>query len=170
MKWTSKIYSTLLIIAVLLSVTGCNKKVQHGLEEKEMPPPFPIYNESTLVNFIETDSIYRVFDLAQKENKLTLLEFYTDWCLPCQIMDETVYQNKIVSRFLNENFVNYKINAEKLNGPTLGFLYQVKQYPTFLFLNSKGRIIKRHNGSLNQTELMLISEEAMRLFHIPDTE
>ena len=48
-------------------------------------------------------------------------------------MDQEVYPDKKVSKFLNENFINYKVDAEKGEGITLAEYYQIQAYPTLLF-------------------------------------
>ncbi|MCF8241518.1 MAG: DUF255 domain-containing protein [Melioribacteraceae bacterium] len=50
---------------------------------------------------------------AKAENKLLLVDFYTDWCGWCKKMDANTYTDKSVIDFLNKNFVAVKINPEK---------------------------------------------------------
>jgi len=50
--------------------------------------------------------------LAEKENKYILIDFYTDSCGYCKKMDKETYSKEEVKKFLNENFVVVKVNAE----------------------------------------------------------
>ncbi|HOK02155.1 MAG TPA: thioredoxin fold domain-containing protein [Spirochaetota bacterium] len=52
-------------------------------------------------------------DLAKKEGKGVIMFFYTDWCIYCKMMDAEVFSDVMISSFMNENFINIKINPEK---------------------------------------------------------
>nr|MBP9044561.1 DUF255 domain-containing protein [Spirochaetota bacterium] len=52
-------------------------------------------------------------DLAKKEGKGVIMFFYTDWCIYCKMMDSEVFSDAVVSSFMNENFINIKVNPEK---------------------------------------------------------
>jgi thioredoxin-related protein len=77
-------------------------------------------------------------------------------------MVQDVYSDQKMGDYLSDNFVCYKVNAEKANGPDLAFLFEVKVYPTLLWLDHKGRVVQRHEGAAYHAELMRLSEEAMR--------
>ena len=61
---------------------------------------------------------------------------------------------------MNEHFISVKINAEQGNGPNLAALYEVKSYPTLLFLDLNGRVKSRKEGAAYQTELRRMGNEA----------
>ena len=50
---------------------------------------------------------------AKKENKILLVDFYTDWCGWCKKMDASTYKDSKVVNYLKENFVIVKLNPEK---------------------------------------------------------
>lgn len=50
---------------------------------------------------------------AKKENKILLIDVYTDWCGWCKVMDRNTYTNDTVLRMLHEKFVTVKLNPEK---------------------------------------------------------
>lgn len=52
------------------------------------------------------------FPLANKENKIVLIDVYTDWCGWCKRMDADTYSNKEVISLIDEHFVPIKINPE----------------------------------------------------------
>ncbi len=95
-------------------------------------------------------------ELAKKEGKLLLVDFYTDWCHWCHKMDETTYADQEVIDQLNEYFIVVKLNPEKggivnYQGETYeaGQFAQaagVKGYPATAFFNSKVEFIHLVSG------------------------
>jgi len=85
---------------------------------------------------------------AAKEKKFVLVDFYTDWCSWCKVMDKETYGNEKVQKLLSERFVAVKVNAEsdervpfkgkKLTGRQLAAAHGVNGYPTTTFLESDG--------------------------------
>ncbi len=50
---------------------------------------------------------------AQKEGKFLLVDFYTDWCKWCKVMDEKTYADPEVQKTMNKMFVAVRLNPEK---------------------------------------------------------
>ena len=50
---------------------------------------------------------------AKAENKLVFVDVMTSWCGPCKRMASDVFPQKMVGDFMNQHFVNIKIDAEK---------------------------------------------------------
>lgn len=76
-------------------------------------------------------------------------------------MDEDVFTDPQFGAYMNENFISLKINAEAGNGPNLAALFNVKAYPTLLFLDSNGRVQTKKEGAAYQTELREMGNEAL---------
>jgi thioredoxin-related protein len=49
---------------------------------------------------------------VKAENKLILIDLYTDWCSWCKVMDKNTYTNKELIKYVNEKFYAVKLNAE----------------------------------------------------------
>ena len=113
------------------------------------------------VEFTPSDNLTAVLEMAAGKEKLVFVDFYTTWCLPCKLMDEDVFTDKGISQLMNNNFVNYKVDAEKGNGPNLALLYQVNVFPTLLFLDKNGRVLVRKEGAAYPSELRDLAEEAL---------
>ncbi|HFC00865.1 MAG TPA: DUF255 domain-containing protein [Phaeodactylibacter sp.] len=113
------------------------------------------------VNFTKSDNLTDIVDLAKKENKLVFIDFYTSWCQPCKMMSKDVFTDKEIGKFFNKKFVNYKVNAEKGNGPNIAALYNVQAYPTLIWLDTRGRVIERNEGAAYHTKLMQLANNAI---------
>ena len=62
-------------------------------------------------------------NLKNKEQKLYMIDVYTDWCGWCKVMDRETFSNPEVIAYLNQNFHAVKFDAEqktaiKFNGKT----------------------------------------------------
>jgi len=62
---------------------------------------------------------------------------------------------------MNENFISYKVDAEKGNGVSLATLYGVQGFPTLLFLDQKGNVLEKKLGAAYQREMYAMGEAAM---------
>ncbi|GEP89160.1 Thioredoxin [Chitinophaga terrae (ex Kim and Jung 2007)] len=99
--------------------------------------------------------------LAEKEQRPIFVDVYTDWCGPCKLMDATVFKEKAVGDKYNKAFVCYKLNAEKGEGRELAKQFNVKAYPTFLFLNSSGFLLHKVVGEKASAPFLAIADEAL---------
>lgn len=112
-------------------------------------------------DFAESEQLMPLLDKAKEESKLVFVDFYTDWCLPCRLMEKDVFMDRELGDFFNKNFINYKVDAEKGNGVNLAQIFNVKAYPTLLFLNEKGQVLERKEGAAYHSELKAMAESAM---------
>jgi thiol:disulfide interchange protein DsbD len=73
-----------------------------------------------------------------------IVDFYTDWCGWCQVLDRTVYPDPAVRRQL-DRAVFLRLDAER-EGSEAASLYRVNEFPTIVFLTSAGREVGRIRG------------------------
>ena len=98
----------------------------------------------------------RALEKAAKENKAIMIDFYTDWCTICKIMETNVYLDKDIVSNINYNFVPLKINAED-NDEDVKFLtnqYNINAFPTTVFINTNAFIIKKILGYIDTNDLL----------------
>ena len=81
---------------------------------------------------------------ANKEKKVVMIDFYTTWCGPCKLLDRTTWKDTKVQAWLKDKTVSIKVDAEKQR--KLSKRYQIKAYPTILFLKPDGKKIDRLVG------------------------
>ncbi len=83
---------------------------------------------------------------AKSENKVLMIDFFTDWCKWCVELDKKVYTNSEVADFANKYQINWKVDAEKGEGIDLAKKFTVSGYPTIVFVNGDGIEIDRIIG------------------------
>jgi len=115
---------------------------------------------------IEWHAFDKGIDLAQKQKKLLVVDFYTDWCHWCKVMDKDTYGNKEVITFARQNAVMAKVNAEtdeqykfkgtSYSGRELSMMFGVRGFPTTSFLSNKGELITSISGYIPADRFTLI--------------
>lgn len=115
-----------LFSAIVLSL-GCTNN-----QEKET-----IYFQGTFDDAIK---------LANQENKLVFLDFYTVWCGGCKSYDRFVFSDSIVQEYVKANYVFIRVDAEKDEGVELKDRFEVVAYPTLIIADKKGDEIGRIVG------------------------
>ena len=91
---------------------------------------------------------------AKAQNKLIFVDFYTDWCAPCKFMSINIFPQKEAGVFYNTNFISYKVNAEKGEGPAIAKEYHISGYPTLAYINYNGEVVHRVTSSMDVNELI----------------
>lgn len=57
-------------------------------------------------------SLEEAFAAQKNAPRKIFIDFYTDWCAPCKIMDKNTYTNTVISEYLNDYYYPVKFNAE----------------------------------------------------------
>lgn len=71
----------------------------------------------------------KAVELAKAQNKYILVDFYTDWCKWCHVMDDKTYSDDSIIKLINDHFIAVKINPEKEGSVTLnGQVYSNAQF------------------------------------------
>ncbi len=69
---------------------------------------------------------------------MMFVEVYTNWCVYCKQMEQTVFTKKEVGDFYNEHFINVRYNAQQQDGISIRKSYALLGLPMFLYLNANG--------------------------------
>lgn len=96
---------------------------------------------------------------AKSSGKMIFIDVYTTWCGPCKEMARTTFQSDALGKLFNKKFINIKLDAENdADGPMVSKNYSVSAYPTLLFLNAEGKLVKKLVGKQSEEKLMSIAE------------
>ncbi|MFC2101813.1 thioredoxin family protein [Bacteroidota bacterium] len=107
-------------------------------------------------------SFEQAYELNKKHPKKIFIDMYTDWCGWCKRMDATTFSDPVIADYMNKNFYNVKMDAERkdtvvIDGNTfvnpnptgkrsshqlaIELLRGKMSYPSFIFLNEKSQLL-----------------------------
>lgn len=109
----------------------------------------------------EKGSWAEVKEKAKKVNKPIFVDAYTTWCGPCKWMAKNVFTEEAVGEFFKANFVSYKMDMEKGEGPEFAKTHKVMAYPTLLFFAVNGDLVHKTVGAKQSDALISESEKAL---------
>ncbi len=115
------------------------------------------------IKFFE-GSWQQALEESKKQNKPIFVDAYAVWCGPCRWMSKNVFTQEDVGKFYNENFVNYKFDMEKGEGPVFARKYQVTAYPTLFYMDSEGVVRYRILGGRGPDDFILEGKKAVAQF------
>ena len=113
---------------------------------------------SNEINFI-SGTYSEILAKAKAENKVVMIDFFTDWCKWCVELDKKVYTVSEVAEFANTNQINWKIDAEKGEGIELAKKFGVSGFPTVLYVNASGEEIDRIVGYFPAKEFLPLMKD-----------
>lgn len=122
-----------------------------------------ITTQAQEVNWIPFE---KAIELSKKTPKPILVDLYTDWCGWCKRMDATTYKNKVLVKYINDNYYAVKMDGEgkediTFQGKTFKFVQQGRSkyhqlaaailkgkmsYPSTAFFNKEAQLIQTIPG------------------------
>lgn len=99
---------------------------------------------------------------AGKQNKLVFLDVYAVWCGPCRKLKNNTFSNSKVGKYFNENFINVSLDGETGEGAMVANRYKVTGYPTLLFIDKDGKVVKQAVGYHDADDLIRLGQSAIK--------
>lgn len=142
------------IIALSVGLLACAQESSTKTEKQVTTKKAEAPTIDTEVHWL---TVNEALELQQKEPKKIIMDFYTNWCGPCKLLEKNTFQNPDVAQYINEHFYAVKFNAEgnelvnfkgkEFSNPNYkdtkgrGYqhqfaqAFQVSAYPTIIFLD-----------------------------------
>lgn len=129
-------------------------------------------NEQVLQT-VKWHTFEEAMELNKTNPKKVLIDFYTDWCGWCKVMDKNTFANPNIATFINQNFYAVKFNAEtkdtveykgkkyfnkgngnrSANDLTVELLRGQLSYPTIVYLDEKSDLITPVPGYMTAEQI-----------------
>ena len=104
-------------------------------------------------------SLLSAKEKARSEQKYYFIEFYADWCKPCQWMQENTFNNPKLAGYINDEYIALRVNIEDFDGHALKQKYNVEYLPTIIVFNSEGEVLAKHEKSLSASQMLKILKD-----------
>ena len=131
-------------LIVFLPMAACARP-EGRAEETRSPGPGVVF---------ASGSFDEALARARSEKRLLLVDVYTDWCGWCKKLDREVFADARVAEAAR-NLVAVRVNAEK-GGEKLAEKYDIQGFPTILFVDGSGDVVKRIDGYVGAAEMLRI--------------
>ncbi|MDP1622449.1 MAG: thioredoxin family protein [Bacteroidales bacterium] len=106
----------------------------------------PGFSQNRSITFVEKPWS-EILAQAKAQNKMIFLDAYTTWCGPCKWMAANMFTKDTIADYYNASFICAHFDMEKGEGIKLAQTYQVKAYPTLLFINQAGEMVHKRVGT-----------------------
>jgi thioredoxin 1 len=87
-------------------------------------------------------------EVIQQSDEAVLVDFYADWCAPCQTMNPVLED---VVKEMEGKVKLYKLNVDR--NPQVSLQFGVRSIPHYI-LFKKGKILWRKGGYMTKRELL----------------
>lgn len=107
-------------------------------------------------------SFEEALKIANTEDKIIFLDVYATWCGPCKKLKSKTFPDEQVGSFYNANFINLEIDGETPEGKKLMEKYGLKNYPSLLFIDKNGNVLKKTVGFHNPTDFLNLGKQVVK--------
>lgn len=138
----------IILFALAVSFSSCSGD-NSSPQQKATSAPSTQNKQNKYAEWISFD---KGLEKAKVDKKNIIVDFYTDWCHWCKVMDEKTFKEPGINQKLVERFVTVRLNAEdgsqtaSYKGKTYSNIeltqaFGVRGFPSLLFMDMNGEII-----------------------------
>jgi thiol-disulfide isomerase/thioredoxin len=122
-----------------------------------------LYEIGSGIHFESGLSWQEIRETAKAENKFIFMDCYATWCGPCKFMSDSIFPLKEVGDFMNDHFISVAVQTDQTSkdgdeirkwygdAKSIGEMYSISSFPTYLFFSPEGRVVHRVVGATGRT-------------------
>lgn len=134
------VYGCILMIGFALGNTDLFMPLKNIHQPSSTSPTEKTQKTMTKINSLK--GFNEALAQGASQEKVTVLDFYADWCVACHEMERRTFQNPLVINALNQlNFIQADISTQNRDAVNLMKAFQVIAPPTMLFFDTAGNEI-----------------------------
>lgn len=129
------------------------KKPAPKVQPKKLPkikPALNIHKGITSAEFQEAAK------LAHRSGKKVFIKFGASWCLPCKMMEETVFNQPDIQAKLQKDYIVFNVDIASIDGMNLKHVYKIQALPSFVILNQNAELVARYSKAKSPDEMRKI--------------
>ncbi len=99
--------------------------------------------------------------MAREEGKPIFLDISASWCGPCKRLKANTFTDPEVGKLFNAGFINVVVDGEKGEGVHLARKYEIRGYPSLIFVDSDGQLIAQATGYRTPEQLIGMGRQVL---------
>lgn len=131
-SWFGKIVPFVVFGVILIAAYFINVEVQSYLGKQAL-------EKTGLISL----SFEKALDKARSEKKFVLVDISAIWCSTCRKLDNEIFADEDVKRFINDKYVFSRLEYESDEGQKFLEKYKVSGFPTLMLVDSGGNMVKK---------------------------
>ena len=145
-----KIYVIMLLfgLTTIGLMTGCQTTAPISLNSFKSSAEFTTFSSNQNASLITLGRTEQFNEIVQRAPGVVLVDFYADWCKPCQKQGEILKGLGTTASANHAQIV--KVNVDQ--HPALAQKFQANALPTLLVLK-RGKVVERRQGLTNAAEI-----------------
>ena len=116
--------------------------------------PLSLFSQAEFLEVVTKKDMEAARKKASDGMQLLFVDIYATWCGPCKKMDSEVYTNPELGAYMNEHFVNVRMDGETAFGRNYAAELELRGYPSIFIFGSEGDLITSIVGFKAAEELL----------------
>ncbi len=94
-----------------------------------------------------------VLQKAKESNRIVFVQVFTEDCAACDKVKKEIWTNEKIAEDLNSNFICWQPASGTKDAKAFEKKYNIRAYPTTLFINGKGEVIDKYVGEIDARKM-----------------